>query len=91
MISTGNLDTRTSIEVMAIFQRLNVERNLTVLLVTHEMDIAECATRIVTFRDGQVTRDSPVEHRRNAASEIRRFAAEAPEASVESDELVAVG
>ena len=44
---TGNLDTRTSIEVMGIFQRLNVERGITVLLITHELDIAEYGTRLV--------------------------------------------
>ncbi len=67
---TGNLDTRTSIEVMDIFQRLNVERGITVLLITHEMDIAEYGTRIVTFRDGQVVADKPVEHRRLAQDEL---------------------
>ena len=51
---TGNLDTRTSIEVMGIFQRLNDERGLTIVLVTHEPDIAEYGTRIVAFRDGRV-------------------------------------
>src|SRR5690242_11578190 len=49
---TGNLDTRTSIEVMGLFQRLNVERGITVVLITHELDIAEYATRVVSFRDG---------------------------------------
>src|SRR5512132_1004331 len=51
---TGNLDTRTSIEVMGIFQHLNQERGITVVLITHEVDIAEYATRTVTFRDGMV-------------------------------------
>src|SRR6202023_437626 len=51
---TGNLDTKTSIEVMDIFQRLNRERGITVVLITHEMDIAEYGTRIVAFRDGLV-------------------------------------
>jgi putative ABC transport system ATP-binding protein len=67
---TGNLDTRTSIEVMGLFQRLNVERGITVVLITHEMDIAEYGTRIVTFRDGQVVADRPVTRRRNAADEL---------------------
>ena len=57
---TGNLDTRTSIEVMGIFQRLNEERGLTIVLVTHEPDIAEYGTRIVAFRDGRVRADQPV-------------------------------
>src|SRR5262252_6820693 len=64
---TGNLDTKTSIEVMGIFQRLNKERGITVVLITHEVDIAEYGTRIVTFRDGQVVADKPVTHRRVAA------------------------
>ena len=63
---TGNLDTRTSIEVMDIFQRLNTERGITVLLITHEQDIAEYGTRIVQFRDGQVVADRPVATRRDA-------------------------
>jgi putative ABC transport system ATP-binding protein len=67
---TGNLDTRTSIEVMGLFQRLNIERGITVLLITHEPDIAEYGTRIVTFRDGQVVADRPNNRRRNAGEEI---------------------
>src|SRR5207248_34547 len=54
---TGNLDTKTSIEVMGIFQKLNQERGITVVLITHEVDIAEYGTRTVTFRDGQVVKD----------------------------------
>ena len=73
---TGNLDTRTSIEVMGIFQRLNIERGITIVLVTHEPDIAEYATRIVAFRDGLVRSDGPVVHRRSAAAEIARLQAE---------------
>jgi putative ABC transport system ATP-binding protein len=67
---TGNLDTRTSIEVMDIFQKLNTERGITVLLITHEMDIAEYGTRIVSFRDGQVVGDRPVTRRRLAQEEL---------------------
>jgi putative ABC transport system ATP-binding protein len=67
---TGNLDTRTSIEVMDIFQKLNRETGITVLLITHEMDIAEYGTRIVTFRDGQVVKDIPVTKRRLAQDEL---------------------
>ena len=67
---TGNLDTRTSIEVMGIFQRLNQERGITVVLITHEMDIAEYSTRMVTFRDGQVVADKAVTHRRLAQDEL---------------------
>ena len=67
---TGNLDTKTSIEVMGIFQRLNQERGITVVLITHEMDIAEYGTRMVTFRDGQVVADKAIARRRHAADEL---------------------
>jgi putative ABC transport system ATP-binding protein len=67
---TGNLDTKTSIEVMDIFQRLNRERGITVLLITHEHDIAEYGTRIVSFRDGVVVSDKPVKDRRLAEDEL---------------------
>jgi putative ABC transport system ATP-binding protein len=67
---TGNLDTRTSIEVMGIFQRLNQERDITVVLITHEADIAEYGTRAVSFRDGLVVADRPVTKRRVARDEL---------------------
>jgi putative ABC transport system ATP-binding protein len=67
---TGNLDTRTSIEVMDIFQRLNRERGITVVLITHEHDIAEYGTRIVSFRDGLVVADKAVTRRRLAQEEL---------------------
>jgi putative ABC transport system ATP-binding protein len=54
---TGNLDSRTSVEIMDIFQRLNDEEELTVVLVTHEHDIAQYAKRALEFRDGKVRRD----------------------------------
>ena len=57
---TGALDTRTSLEIMAIFQRLNRERGLTVIFVTHEPDIAYHTRRIVQLRDGLITSDEPV-------------------------------
>lgn len=63
---TGALDTRTSVEVMEIFQRLNRERNLTVIVVTHEPDIAQYAQRIIQFRDGRIYRDFAVENRKDA-------------------------
>ena len=56
---TGNLDTRTSVEIIAILQRLN-RRGITIVLVTHEVDIAQYASRIVTFRDGRLRTDTPV-------------------------------
>ena len=67
---TGNLDSRTSIEVMGIFQRLNAEQGITVLVITHERDIAEYATRIVSFRDGRIVSDQPVTDRRDAETEL---------------------
>jgi putative ABC transport system ATP-binding protein len=73
---SGNLDTRTSIEVMGIFQRLNAQ-GLTIVLVTHEPDIAEYGTRIVAFRDGRVRSDTPVAARRLAGDELVAFDAEA--------------
>jgi putative ABC transport system ATP-binding protein len=67
---TGNLDSRTSVEIMEILQRLNRERGITVLLITHEHDIADYATRVITVRDGRVLSDEPVTSRRDAAAEL---------------------
>ena len=58
---TGNLDSRTSIEIMAIFQRLNREAGITMILVTHEHDIAAYAKRILHFKDGRLVKDEQVE------------------------------
>jgi putative ABC transport system ATP-binding protein len=77
---TGNLDSRTSIEIMEILQRLNRERGITVLLITHEHDIAEYATRVVTVRDGRILTDEPVTHRRDAAAELAALPAVESEA-----------
>src|SRR3989454_10330000 len=60
---TGNLDSRTSVEIMDILQRLNEEEGLTVVLVTHEQDIAQYAKRALEFRDGKLRRDIPVRDR----------------------------
>jgi putative ABC transport system ATP-binding protein len=57
---TGNLDSRTSIEIMEIFQELN-SRGLTIVMVTHEPDIAQFASRVIVFRDGTIRTDSSVE------------------------------
>jgi len=67
---TGNLDTKTSIEVLSIFQRLNARDGLTIVLVTHEPDIAEYASRVVSFRDGIIRSDEPVKARRDANQEL---------------------
>jgi putative ABC transport system ATP-binding protein len=69
---TGNLDTRTSIEVMALFQELN-EQGITIVLVTHEPDIAVYAKRIVEVRDGRIRRDEPVKSRRSAAYDLEHL------------------
>jgi putative ABC transport system ATP-binding protein len=75
---TGNLDTRTSIDVMGIFQRLNKERGITVLLITHEHDIAEYGTRIISCRDGHIVSDKPVANRRSADEELKALPEEVP-------------
>ena len=67
---TGNLDSRTSVEVMEIFQRLNRERGITLILVTHEPDIAEYAQRVVVFKDGKIKKDYQIENQRDAAEEL---------------------
>jgi putative ABC transport system ATP-binding protein len=72
---TGNLDSRTSVEILGVFQRLNRERGITVVLVTHEPDIATFARRVITFRDGHVLSDE-----RHAAAD-----ADAEAAALETD------
>jgi putative ABC transport system ATP-binding protein len=73
---TGNLDSRTSVEVMAIFQELN-DQGLTVLVVTHEPDIADHARRVVNFKDGLVLSDVQVSPRKVARDELRSLDQEA--------------
>jgi putative ABC transport system ATP-binding protein len=72
---TGNLDSRTSVEVMALFQELNAQ-GITILIVTHEPDVAQYATRIVEVRDGRIRRDHPVDKRRDAAEDLRNIDAD---------------
>jgi putative ABC transport system ATP-binding protein len=67
---TGNLDSRTSVEVMEIFQSLN-DKGLTIVLVTHEHDIAQFARRSLVFRDGKIRRDEPVQKRAIAAEVLK--------------------
>jgi len=67
---TGNLDSRTSVEIMEIFQTLN-EKGLTVVLVTHESDIAQFAKRVLVFRDGKIHKDSPVLNRPRAVEVLK--------------------
>ena len=72
---TGNLDSRTSVEVMALFQELNAQ-GITILIVTHEPDVAQYATRVVEVRDGRIRRDHPVDKRRDAAEDLRNIDAD---------------
>ena len=67
---TGNLDSRTSVEIMAIFQRLNREKGITIILVTHEPDVAAYASRIIHFRDGRIVKDEAVASPRLAEREL---------------------
>lgn len=79
---TGNLDSRTSVEVMEIFQRLNREQGITMILVTHEPDIAEYANRVIVFKDGKIKKDYRIESSRNAAEELKQM----PEVDLEDDD-----
>lgn len=72
---TGNLDSRTSIEVMEIFQRLNRERGITLVVVTHEHDIAQYAQRVVVFKDGKIKKDYEIDEPRDAAEALRNLPA----------------
>jgi putative ABC transport system ATP-binding protein len=67
---TGALDSHTSIEIMGIFQRLNRESGMTIIVVTHEADIAEYSNRILRFKDGHLVSDLAVEHPREAQEEL---------------------
>jgi putative ABC transport system ATP-binding protein len=67
---TGNLDSHMTVEVMSLFQELN-EQGITILIVTHEPDVAKYAKRIVEVRDGHIIRDHPVDDRRSAAEDLR--------------------
>lgn len=76
---TGALDTRTGIEIMAIFQRLNREAGMTVVLVTHEADVACFADRVVRFQDGMVISDTRTETREDADALLKSM--DVPEAA----------
>ena len=75
---TGNLDSRTTVEVMALFQELN-DQGITVVIVTHEMEVAQYAKRIVEMRDGRIIRDQLVANRRRAADDLLNMEAEPAE------------
>ena len=78
---TGNLDSRTSAEVMGLLQELN-DGGITVVMVTHELDVARYAKRILMMRDGRVIRDEPIANRLAAASELARLDADEAEAKL---------
>jgi putative ABC transport system ATP-binding protein len=67
---TGNLDTRTSVEIMEIFQNLN-DKGLTIVLVTHELDVAHFAKRVLVFRDGKIRKDDSVADRPRATEVLK--------------------
>jgi len=73
---TGALDSRTSVEIMGIFQKLNRENGITIVIVTHEPDIAQYAQRIIHFRDGRIIQDERVPAPRQAAEELQHGAKE---------------
>jgi putative ABC transport system ATP-binding protein len=81
---TGALDSRTSIEIMAIFQRLNREAGITTIVVTHEPDIAAYAGRNIHFRDGRLQKDLAIAQPRSAAEELLQLPAQ------EEEELASV-
>ncbi|MGE0058660.1 MAG: ABC transporter ATP-binding protein [Dehalococcoidia bacterium] len=75
---TGNLDSRTSLEIIGLFQRLNQERGMTVVYVTHEPEIAEHAGRVIQMKDGAILRDYRIEKPRQAVDELRELDASGP-------------
>ena len=85
---TGNLDTRTSVEIMALLQTLN-RQGITVVLVTHERDIAEYATRVIYFRDGRLQRDERTARPRDAQAELRDLPPADDEAASPASETAA--
>ncbi len=80
---TGNLDSRTSVEIMGVFQKLN-DQGITIVMVTHELDIAQYTKRMVVMRDGKVVSDTPVANRFNAESELRKLQDQQKEAQLTS-------
>lgn len=73
---TGALDSKTSVEIMAVLQRLNLERGITLVMVTHEKDIAHYCRRLIYLFDGRIVSDEPVSEPRNAAEDLAALKAE---------------
>ena len=84
---TGALDSRTSVELMDVFQKLNEERRMTVILVTHEPDIAEFSKRVILFGDGKIRKDAPVRNRRSAEEALKTMPVIDDDDEEEEDEL----
>ncbi len=78
---TGNLDTRTSLEIMSIFQELN-NKGITIVMVTHEPDIAQCAVNNVVFRDGKIIDVHQVQNRIIASEELKKISAETADSTI---------
>jgi putative ABC transport system ATP-binding protein len=76
---TGALDSRTSIEIMAIFQRLNREKGITMIVVTHDPDVAAYSNRSIHFKDGKLQLDERLAHPRDAHQDLEQLPAEQPE------------
>ena len=76
---TGALDSRTSIEIMAIFQRLNREKGITMIVVTHDPDVAAYSNRSIHFKDGKLQLDERLAHPRDARKDLEQLPAEQPE------------
>jgi putative ABC transport system ATP-binding protein len=76
---TGALDSRTSIEIMAIFQRLNREKGITMIVVTHDPDVATYSNRSLHFKDGRLKLDERLAHPRDAHKDLEQLPAEQPE------------
>ena len=76
---TGALDSRTSIEIMAIFQRLNREKGITMIVVTHDPDVATYSNRSIHFKDGKLQLDERLAHPRDARKDLEQLPAEQPE------------
>ena len=76
---TGALDSRTSIEIMAIFQRLNRQEGITMIMVTHDPDIASYSNRNISFKDGRLQGDERVAQPREALKDLEQLPAEQPE------------
>lgn len=78
---TGALDSRTSVEIISVLQRLNTEKGITVIIVTHEKEIADYCRRLVVLKDGHIIEDTPVANPANAAADLAALPAEVEAAS----------